>query len=414
MSKSLYICYFGLREPLVQTQVLPYLRELLKDGHEISLLTFEPEFRAQWTAEDIEFERKKLEDEGITWHCLGYHKRFSVLATAYDTFAGTSKVSKLLRQENYDLLHCRIHIPMLMAALARKLTRRKPKLIFDIRGFFPEEYTDAGVWPENGWLYRSVKRVEKWLMKEADGFVVLTKKAREILFPEITTDIQDGGYDKLGRPVEVIPCCVDLGHFENVDPEFINKFRTENGLNNRKVFTYVGSFGGWYLTNEMMDFFECAKKFDPSTFVLILTQREPESIRGLLRGRGFADEDFFVNSTEPANIPAYLYSADVATSFIKPGYSKKSSSPTKIAEYLAAGLPIIANSGIGDTDEMLLSNDVGVIINEFSPEAYKNALESISNRKDPGKNCREEAIKNFDLGLIGGPRYRRLYFKVLQ
>ena len=25
MRRSLYLCYFGLREPLVQTQVLPYL-----------------------------------------------------------------------------------------------------------------------------------------------------------------------------------------------------------------------------------------------------------------------------------------------------------------------------------------------------------------------------------------------------
>ena len=41
MQKTLYICYFGVREPLVQTQVIPYLRELKKDGYEISLLTFE-------------------------------------------------------------------------------------------------------------------------------------------------------------------------------------------------------------------------------------------------------------------------------------------------------------------------------------------------------------------------------------
>jgi len=32
MAKTLYICYFGLREPLVQTQVLPYLREIGKGG----------------------------------------------------------------------------------------------------------------------------------------------------------------------------------------------------------------------------------------------------------------------------------------------------------------------------------------------------------------------------------------------
>ena len=40
---SLYICYFGLREPLVQTQVLPYLRELVAGGVKMSLLTFEPQ-----------------------------------------------------------------------------------------------------------------------------------------------------------------------------------------------------------------------------------------------------------------------------------------------------------------------------------------------------------------------------------
>ena len=41
--RSLHICYFGLREPLVQTQVLPYLRELAGSGVAMSLLTFERE-----------------------------------------------------------------------------------------------------------------------------------------------------------------------------------------------------------------------------------------------------------------------------------------------------------------------------------------------------------------------------------
>ena len=44
MSKTLYICYFGVREPLVQTQVLPYLREIRKGGTDDSILTFEPEY----------------------------------------------------------------------------------------------------------------------------------------------------------------------------------------------------------------------------------------------------------------------------------------------------------------------------------------------------------------------------------
>ena len=60
MFKTLYLCYFGLREPLVQTQVIPYLREISKGGTEVSLLTFEPNPRQNWTKEQIETEREKL------------------------------------------------------------------------------------------------------------------------------------------------------------------------------------------------------------------------------------------------------------------------------------------------------------------------------------------------------------------
>ena len=92
--------------------------------------------------------------------------------------------------------------PALMAALAKR--RAGGRLLFDIRGFMPEEYTDAGVWPAGGTLYRGVKRVERFLFNSADAFVVLTEKAREILFPGRLEA------DERGRPVEVIPCCVDF------------------------------------------------------------------------------------------------------------------------------------------------------------------------------------------------------------
>ncbi|MCV4656205.1 hypothetical protein OFM13_33230, partial [Escherichia coli] len=78
---TLYICYFGVREPLVQTQVLPYLREIKKGGFEVSLLNFEPR---RTPADRAEFGqiRNRLAAEGIRWHWLGYHKRPSALATA--------------------------------------------------------------------------------------------------------------------------------------------------------------------------------------------------------------------------------------------------------------------------------------------------------------------------------------------
>ena len=52
--RTLYLCYFGLREPLVQTQVLPYLRRLAAGGFEVHLLTFEPNLWRAWSPEEEE------------------------------------------------------------------------------------------------------------------------------------------------------------------------------------------------------------------------------------------------------------------------------------------------------------------------------------------------------------------------
>ena len=432
MAKTLYICYFGLSEPLVQTQVLPYLREIRKDDIEVSILTFEPDLRSRWTSDRIAYERAELAAEGIDWHCLEYHKWPSVPATFYDILKGTLFIRRFIAKYKPDILHGRVHVPTLMGALARKLSRHKPKLLFDIRGFFPEEYTDAGVWPEGGWLYRSAKRVERWLVKEADGFVVLTEKARQILFPNAIPQ-PDGGWltesrngnetndacskvrvpRSCRRPLEVIPCCVDLDKFESAIEISARAIRDDLGIGDRRVIVYVGSFGGWYLTDKMLDFFAAAREDDRNTFALVMTQRDKDRIRDELLSRGFAETEFFVETVAPAEIGRYLSSADIAISFIKACYSKQSSSPTKIAEYLACGVPIIANRGVGDVDDLISRNRVGALIDDFSDAGYRNALDMVDALGDVRGRCRETAEREFSLTSVGGVKYRALYYRLL-
>src|SRR5215216_6888897 len=83
---TLYLCYFGLREPLVQTQVLPYLRHLAAEGLTVSLLTFEPP--GMWTAAERAEARASLAATGISWHVRTYHRRPSAPATLYDILVG--------------------------------------------------------------------------------------------------------------------------------------------------------------------------------------------------------------------------------------------------------------------------------------------------------------------------------------
>ncbi len=394
----------------MQTQVLPYLRQVRAGGIKVILLTFEPNPKNTWTEEEIAAEREMLAGEGIAWHFLTYHKRPTVPATLLDVFSGVWFALKMMRREKIDVLHARSHVATMMGAIAKKLSREKPKLLFDIRGFFPEEYTEGGMWKPNGRLYHAVKRAERWLLKESDAFVVLTERAREILFPES----RENGFDKQRRPVEVIPCCVDLKRFEIVNKTSRREMRKKLGVEDRRVIVYIGSFTSkWYMPLEIADLLGVAKEKNDKMFALILTQSPIEIIKPLLEERGFGANDYFIQKVSPKEIPLYLAAADAAVSFIKPCFSKLASSPTKNAEYLASGLPMIANSGVGDTAEMTLEDKVGVIIDEFSRESYEKALSDIDNLAeiDPNlaESCKKSAEKRFDLEKVGGQRYLNLY-----
>jgi len=408
-ARTLYVCYFGLREPLVQTQVLPYLLQLRSDSLQVSLLTFEPRLNESWTTDEISKQREALKEQGISWHFLKYHKWPSLPATIYDMAIGVWTIIGIMRREGVSILHARNHVPAVMSAVARKL--KGARLVFDIRGFMPEEYTDAGVWPENGYLYRGLKRIERYLLRTSDAFVLLTEKARDIVFSGCTDT------NPKGRPIEVIPCCVDFQRFETVAGLSRESLRAELNLTNRRVIVYLGSFGGWYMTDEMTEFLAVARQQDAATFAMILTQSSSQMVIERLTSLGFQPKDFLVKQVVPDDVPRYLKAADVAISFIKPCYSKQSSSPTKIAEYLASGLPLVCNAGVGDLDKLINENHAGALLSEFGPESYLQALDATELlRKEPAlaERLREVARREFDLIAVGRTRYRRLYDRLLQ
>lgn len=397
MSKTLYICYFGLREPLVQTQVLPYLREISKlENIKVSLLTFEPNPKENWTKEQIEAEKTKLAGEKIDWHFLPYHRRPSAPATLYDVLNGARFVRKLSRREKIDFLHARAHIPVLIALIAAKFTRSR--IVFDIRGLMAEEYADAGVWSENSKPFRFVKRIERKGIEKASQIVVLTRRMRDYL---IENNL------KKSENIEVIPCCVDFSRIGKA---------SEVKKSERFELIYAGSATGLYLLREMGAFFLELKKHKPDAFFQILTATEPRVVREVFRNLKIDEADFAVEKVSPVEVPKYLKRAHLGISFRKPTFSQIAASPTKIPEYLACGLPVVSNSGIGDTDFLLESENIGVCLKDFSEtETARAAIEAIRLLSDAEttEKCVVAARKYFDLSAVGGENYREVYRRLL-
>jgi len=404
--RVLFISYNGMLDPLGQSQVIPYLRELARRGVEFTLLSFEraKAFEPEGISE-CEQLREKLKGHGIEWHWLRYHQRPSIPATIYDVMAGYRKAAALVRKNRIEMVHARGHIP---ATIALALKRRfGTKMIFDLRGLMAEEYVDAEHWREGGAPYRLTKAAERRILAATDGIVTLTER----IWPIIRE------WEGLcGRRVqhEVIPCCVDLSLFKFSVEERARR-RVELGLGERLTMVYSGSLDGWYLTEQMADFFASYLKRDERAHLLWLTTGSHERVRELMARRNIAPENFSVRAVASAEVPSYLAAADVGLAFIKRCVSKLASSPTKNGEYLACGLPLVINAGVGDSDALINDWKAGVLIEEFSDETFAEAgraVEAAVQDPEARSHARSVAEKVFDL-KIAGERYAALYERVL-
>jgi glycosyltransferase involved in cell wall biosynthesis len=388
----------------VQRQVLPYLREIQKGNIAVWLLTFEPKDPGRWPAEERAAVRASLAEWGIRWQSLRYHRHPTLPATLYDILAGSVLGAYLARRYDIRVIHCRAHVPAAMGLLIRCLS--SARLLYDIRGLVPDEYVDAGVWPRDGLLFRLGKAAERKLLASADGFVVLTHRARAYLFPDA-----DGGTSK-GRPLEVIPCCVDHTAFPLPTPEAKARAKGDLGLTGRNVIVSTGGLGGWYLREETFDLLATARAMDPSTFALLLTPGEPRAIGQNLLRRGFGPPDFLITHIPPDRVPFYLQASDLGLCLVKPCFSKLASSPTKVAEYLACGLPVISTSGVGDLDSLLTERRLGSLIRTLDAQGYGRALRAATallREPDVADRLRSASENLFDLSGVGGERYRRVY-----
>jgi glycosyltransferase involved in cell wall biosynthesis len=329
-----------------------------------------------------------------------------VPATIYDVLVGIHKASALVKRNKIEMVHARGHIP---ATIAVALKRRFGiKMIFDLRGLMAEEYVDAEHWRQGSLPYRITKNAERKILTETDAIVTLTQR----IWPIIR---EWEGLRGRNPHHEVIPCCVDLARFRFNDEERARR-RAELGLADQFTIVYSGSLDGWYLTEKMADFFASFAKRNRQAHLLWLTTGSHDRVRELMNARGVGTEHYSVRSAPAADVPSYLSAADAGLAFIKKCISKMASSPTKNGEYLACGLPLIINAGIGDSDALIDQWQAGVLIEEFIEGEYSLAgqhIEAMAAEPDARTKARRVAEELFHLENVAGERYASLYERVL-
>ncbi len=401
--RLLFVSYNGTSDPLVHTQGIAYLKDLKRRGVTVHLVTFEhPQGFRQADRTERNRLRKEFATWGMVWHPLRYHKRPAVLSTVFDVTCGWLYTWYLVRRHHITLLHARGSIPAAMVAPVARATG--VRWLFDLRGLLAEEYVDGGLWRRGGLLHRVVSAVERALIRHADALVVLTERAAQIL-------TQDPRW-RLPRHLnlQVIPCCVDLQEFEpSADrPRPPSTF----GVDDPFVVAYLGSIGTWYLFDEMVEFFRSVVGRHAQARLLVVTPQDHHRlVQQILDRRPELKSKVALRSSRPSDVWRHLVSARVGLAFIKPAFSKQFSSPTKIAEYLASGIPVVVNSGVGDLDDFVRRHRVGVVLNDLTAESYQRGVEELLELLQDDTlagRCRQVAREHLSVAL-GRARYWEVY-----
>jgi glycosyltransferase involved in cell wall biosynthesis len=369
--RVIYVSYDGMGEPLGRSQVLAYLFRMA-GSCQITLVSFEK------PDADLEALRAELAAGGIAWRPLRYHKRPPVLSTILDVVAGVREVLRGCRVGKPDVVHARSYVPALIALLARPFSGGN--FVFDIRGFWPEERVEGGIWPADGLLFRVAKRCERWFFASADAVVTLT----DVSVPRIR-ELMDGR----DAPLVVIPTCVDLNRFADSKPR-----------SGAPHVLWCGSIGTWY-------------RFDlaPPLARALGMELEVVTRQTALAHQHLDGLAATVRTLPPAEVPTVMRQGDVGLSLCRNALAMQAMAPTRFGEYLAAGMPVIVTPGLGDVERLVTERRVGTVLvseDEAGFAAAADAIRMLLAEPELPTRCRELARELFDVEA-GAAAYLSLY-----
>jgi glycosyltransferase involved in cell wall biosynthesis len=409
IKKILFISYDGMTDPLGQSQVIPYLAALAKKGYQFTILSCD---KPEKYTEHKNIVEELIQNIPVNWVSLPYHKNPPVLSSVYDFIKLKQKAVGLHAIHKFDMVHTRPGLPQLVALhLKKKLGIR---YLNDIRGFWADERVDGGMWDLKNPLYKTVynffRRKEDDCVKVADYNTCLTYRGKQEILKWTTVP----------QPVkvDVVPCSVDLELF---DPAAINtklkeEYKKELGINEDDfIISYLGSIGGWYLTNEMMQFCELLLQKRNDAKFLFISNNNHMDIIAAAKKYNIPEDKIIVKFASRNQVPVLLSFSSYSLFFIKPCYSKLSSSPTKHGEIMAMGIPVIANSGVGDVKEIIEKYEAGFVLDTFTEAEMKNVVDKVAAKETSfdSKKIRAGATDFYNLDKTV-QTYAEVYTKILK
>ena len=136
------------------------------------------------------------------------------------------------------------------------------------------------------------------------------------------------------------------------------------------------------------------------TRLRVLTGADPALVRATLASSDLPDDAWSSEFVPYERLPDELGKHDAGFCFHSHGLSAAGGSSTKVGQYWAMGLPVISTPGLGDVDDIVRRERVGIVVRDESDEAYRacvGELLTLLNDPELRDRCRAAAERHYGL-----------------
>lgn len=356
-SKSFDISYVSvdsIQEGVGASQIIPLLKALANQGKTISLTTCEKK-------EPSKALRFEISSAKIDWKIVKYGKNGAL--------HGTFRLIKLAKHaRNARIIHARSDVP----AVAVALRFPNAKILWDVRSLWADQrkIIDSKGW--NQITTYAARKLEKVAARKSLAMTTLTQAVVPIL---------EKRYIKLPTIRAVIPTCtqVDIFTCSPLPP-------------GDKLCLLPGTFNNFYDLDLMRTVISEIRKITMLKVIWVKPQESTTEIlnvgENLTISAAYSEMPGLISNSHFGIVLCKRDNLEVLTAV----------APTKVAEFLASGRPILVSKGIGDLDYLVSKYKVGVVV-----EPHRNMqpilLEFLELLNDPEVHmrCRKLAEEMFSM-----------------
>lgn len=275
---------------------------------------------------------------------------------------------------------CRSAFCTKMALRLKKIGLLK-KVVLDGRSALSAEIEEYDVFPVE-YFRNNTRKIEGFSVKQADFRMAVSGKLVEYWHEN---------YNYSGKDHVVIPCTLDGKFFKDhisFGNERSNQIKKELGISeNDIVLAYAGSTAPWQSFELLEKLFVPVLIKDARIKILFLSKETKEN-RSLQSK--FPDR-VIIKWVQHKDVIDYLSVCDYGILVREQSYTNKVASPTKFAEYLFAGLPVLISKNLGDFSEFVRLHDCGSVVSE--EEGLEQQLNKVTLSQK--EHCHNLAQKNF-------------------